>query len=79
MCVAMLADQLVTMSVHLVQSPSAHGSKANSPLGSPKMSRSCSMEKQLSFTPLAPMSSARCGVGVAVISGKLVAMGEYLQ
>ena len=34
-------------------------------------------EKQRFLAPLTPMSSPRCGVGAAVLDGKVIAMGEY--
>ena len=35
------------------------------------------IEKRCTLTPLATMSSARCGLGTAVLSGQLVAAGKF--
>jgi len=36
-----------------------------------------SVEKRCTLTPLASMSSARCGLGTAVLGGQLVAVGRF--
>ncbi|CAH1785499.1 unnamed protein product [Owenia fusiformis] len=73
MCIAMLEDNLTVISIHLRANSDRSG--ANSPvLGTP---RDGSIEKQTSLTPLAPMSSPRCSVGVCVYNGHLVAVGGY--
>ena len=35
-----------------------------------------SISPRIALTPLAPMNTPRCGVGAAVLDGKLIAMGK---
>ncbi len=79
LCIAMLGNTLTRMSVNLHPVEPTNGSVggsdgSNSPQLSPRGSL-CG-EKQMSLTPLADMSTARCGVGTTVLNGQLVVLGK---
>ena len=89
MCIAVLNDNLSSISIKFRPQPTiAAGVESNGQAGlsgamdgsrSPKHheSRSSSpLDKQCSLTLLVPMSSARCGLGTAVLGGRLIALGK---
>jgi len=93
MCIAILNDTLVRISIKFwPQVPNSGSVDSNSPAGgdcvttavhegldSGDLDVSSSVEKQCTLTPLAAMSSARCGLGTAVLNGQLVAVGRQLH
>jgi len=89
MCIAILNDNLVRISIKfrpLV--PNGGSVEINGSAGSDgvrtavcedhQIGKSC-VEKRPTLTPLAAMSSARSGLGAAVLNGQLVAVGKLLQ
>ncbi|XP_013387701.1 influenza virus NS1A-binding protein homolog A [Lingula anatina] len=77
MCIAILDSTVVSMSLHLLSRDNVTPVATNgevSPTHSPKGSI---FENSKSLTMLAPMSSPRCGVGTAVLDGKIIALGGY--
>lgn len=77
MSLCMLNGDLAVLLIHCrktaSQSPSDSGSEApDSPTGNPE-----SFERSVSLTPLATMTSPRCGFGLTVVSGKLFACGKF--
>jgi len=90
-CIAILNDSLVRISVKFwPQSPTGGNADANSSASSDNVGAAANedcdagdldvsaSEKQCSPIPLAVMSSARCGLGTAVLNGQLVAVGRFL-
>ena len=78
-CIALLDNNLVIITLRFHRHPqngpqedeqhrSTHSSTCSSPTGS--------VEKQPLPVPLSRMSSARCGVGAAVMDNKLYALGR---
>jgi len=95
MCIAILNDSLVRISikfrplvpnsVSVEVNGLADGDDIRTALnedhenGDLDVSSGSSVEKRRTLTVLASMSSARCGLGVAVLSGQLVAVGKLSQ
>jgi len=86
MCIASLGEKLVSISIkfrsqvtmNTKQSSVQSSSRASSsPSPTDELLSASPLEKQCSLSSLAAMSSARCGLGVAVIRGQLVALGGY--
>jgi influenza virus NS1A-binding protein len=89
MCLAMLNDVLTRISIKFqpqnpsglcVDSPSVvagQGNGTRSPKREDLNGVPSPIDKQCSLTPLAPMSSARCGLGAGVVNGQLIAVGGY--
>ena len=90
MCVAILSNVLVRISIKFrPQVPNGGSVDSNSPAGADgvrstvhedRQSRDSGVvtcvDKQCTLTPLAAMSSARCGLGTAVLNAQLVAIGK---
>jgi len=88
-CIALLSDNLVRISVKFrSQLPFGGNADSNGLVGDDNMrnvmAEDCcdgdsdvsAIEKRCTLTPLAAMSSARCGLGTTVLSGQLVAAGK---
>jgi len=91
-CIAVLNDSLVRISVKFrAQLPFGGNVDSSSSAGDNNVrnmevedccdgiSDVSGAEKRCSLTPLAAMSSARCGLGTTVLSGQLVAIGRLSQ
>lgn len=79
MCIAVLNDILASISIKLRPQKSAEpDGKLLETSSSPTREKKCPspFESQCSLTPLAAMSSARCGLGAAVLGGRLIALGK---
>lgn len=77
MCIAVLDGVLASISIKLRLRSELDAKTENS--ASPVHEKCHSpFENQCSLTPLALMSSARCGLGTAVLGDRLVALGEHL-
>jgi len=93
MCIAILNDKLVRISIKFRPQVPVDGTvDMNGPAGSDGVRTavcedhenvdsdvSGSVDKQCTLTPLAVMSSPRCGLGVTVLNGQLIAVGKLLQ
>ena len=93
MCIAILNDSLVRISVKFrPQVPNGGNVNSSVPSGVDGIRTAVdegrqkddadgrsSVEKQCTLIPLAAMSSARCGLGTAILNGHLVAVGTLLQ
>jgi len=83
-CIAILNDNLVRISVKFrAKLPSGGNDDSSGSAGDDcMMVEDCCdgdsdvVEKRCTLTPLAAMSSARCGLGTAVLNGQLVAVGR---
>lgn len=83
-CIAILNDSLVRISVKFrAKLPSGGNDDSSGSTGDDcMMVEDCCdgdsdvVEKRCTLTPLAAMSSARCGLGTAVLNGQLVAVGR---
>lgn len=84
MAIAMLNGTLATISIHYQPAKLSTGSGSDEP-DSPNSTHSKLpatpdrlYERHASLTPLANMSSARCGFGLCVVGDKMLACGQYL-
>jgi len=92
-CIAILNDSLVRISVKFrAQLPAGGNVDSSGSAGDDSMQTvmredrcdgdsdvgAIDKRKRCSLTPLAAMSSARCGLGIAVLNGQLVAVGKML-
>ncbi|XP_074654344.1 influenza virus NS1A-binding protein homolog A-like isoform X2 [Tubulanus polymorphus] len=82
LCIAMLDNQLATISIHYRPTPAMMdpGTEKNgsaSPEISPRQISADTLTRQMSLVLLAPMSVARSGLGVALLKDNIVAMGGY--
>ena len=91
MCIAVLNDTLVRISIkfrpHVLNGVDSNGPAATDSVRTTAqedrqigdLDINSSVEKRCTLTPLAAMSSARCGLGTAVLDGQLVAVGRFSQ
>ena len=77
MCISTLDKNLVGVSIKFRSEESVLKRSSSCELTpSPPDDAKASTEKQCLMTALAPMTSARCGLGTAVLDDRLIALGE---